>query len=47
MFATAFMIALANGADDAEAGRLAAELAAAAVERLGVAELPRAELGGS
>ena len=47
VFATAFMIALANGADDAEAGRLAAELAAAAVERVGVAELPRAELGGS
>ena len=44
VFATAFMIARASGADDAQSGRIAAQLAAAAVERVGVSELPAVEL---
>ena len=44
-FAAAFMAALAGGAGDAEAGALAAEVAAATVERVGPAVLPRIELG--
>ena len=44
-FAAAFMAALGGGADDAEAGALAAEVAAATVERVGPAELPRIEGG--
>lgn len=40
VFAAAFMVALARGADDAEAGRIGAALAAAALERTGPRALP-------
>lgn len=40
VFATAFMLAVAEGQDDAAAAQIASELAAAAVERVGAAPLP-------
>ena len=45
VFATAFMISLARGLEDADADRVAAALASEAVTRMGPAALPRAEGG--
>ena len=44
-FATAFLVGVAKGASDAEAGRLAARCAAAAVQRVGPAPLPSIAIG--
>ena len=44
-FATAFLVGVAEGASDAEAGRLAARCAAAAVQRVGPAPLPPVAIG--